>query len=263
MYKSLKVCRIDCGLTAEEMTRLTLEVMERNLSSYADHEDLWIVHNISRGGFPPSGDPSTRRSATIIIHTAPLDLRYWAPFYLRGCHAVTPPSRMMPAAALDPKIKNRSRMSYTLAELEVKLVDPLAQGILLDTDGYLTENKGGNFFLVCAGVLYTPRTVNALAGVTRATTLELAEQIGVPTRECDLQPYDVYTAEEAFFTSTPYCLMPATKFNGLPVGDGQVGPITKRLLAAWSDLTGVDVVQQALDQLDEATRAELLAAAGN
>jgi branched-chain amino acid aminotransferase len=105
--------------------------------------------------------------------------------------------------------------------------------------------------------------VNALAGVTRATTLELAEQIGVPTRECDLQPYDVYTAEEAFFTSTPYCLMPATKFNGLPVGDGQVGPITKRLLAAWSDLTGVDVVQQALDQLDEATRAELLADLGH
>lgn len=258
LFKSLKVCRIDCGLSPEQMIQVTQEVVERNLPLYAASQDLWIVHNISRGEFPPSGDPSVRRSATVIIHTAPLDLTYWAPFYIQGCHAVTPPSRMMPASALDPKIKNRSRMAYTLAELEVKLVDPLAQGILLDINGYLTENKGGNFFLVSEGVLYTPRTVNALAGITRATTLELAEQMGIPTRECDLQPYDVYTADEAFFTSTPYCLMPATKFNGLPVGDGRVGPITRRLLAAWSELTGVDIVQQALDQLDEATRAELL-----
>ena len=53
-----------------------------------------------------------------------------------------------------------------------------------------------------------------------------------------------------FFTSTPYCIMPATKFNGVPVGDGTVGPITNKLLSAWGDLVGMDIVQQALDQLD-------------
>jgi len=258
LYKSLKVCRIDCGLTREEMERVTLEVIETNLPLYGEKEDLWIVHNISRGAFPPSGDPSTRRQATILIHTAPMDLTHWAEFYVRGCHAVTPFSRATPAQSLDAKIKNRSRLPYTLAELEVKLVDPQAQGIILDTDGYLAENKGGNFFLVSAGVLKTPRTINALAGISRETVLELAAQIGIPAVECDLQPYDVYTADEAFFTSTPYCLMPATRFNGLPVGDGRVGPITKRLLAAWSDLVGLDIVQQALDQLDEATRRELM-----
>lgn len=258
LYQSLKVCRFDAGLSLEAMEQLTLEVLARNLPAYAPGMDLWIVHNVSRGAYPPTGDQSTRRLPTVIIHTAPMDLRYWAPFYLRGCHAVTPPSRMVAAQSLDPKIKNRSRMAYTLAELETKLVDPLAQGILLDHNGYLTENKGGNFFVVSNGVLKTPRTVQALAGIARETCLQLAQAKGLPTRECDLQPYDVYTADEAFFTSTPYCLMPATRFNGLPVGDGEVGPVTKALLEGWRELTGVDVVAQALGQLRDDEREALL-----
>lgn len=254
LYQSLKVCRFDCGMDAEEMIALSLDVIARNLPAYGPDEDLWLVHNISRGAYPPSGDQSTRRSATIIIHTAPMDLRYWASFYVTGCHAVTPPSRAMPAVALDPKIKNRSRMAYTLAELECKLVDPMAQGILLDSDGYLAENKGGNFFIVADGVLKTPRTLQALAGITRRTTLEIAAELKIPTEETDLQPYDVYAADEAFFTSTPYCIMPATKFNGLPVGDGKVGEITRRLLQGWAQLTGVDVTEQALGQLTDEER---------
>jgi len=257
LYKSLKVCRYPQELTPDEMEAATLEVFERNRPAYGPNEDCWIVHNISRGGFHTSGDQSKRRAWTLMIFTLPMDLRYWARFYLHGCHAVTPPTRMMPAQSLDPKIKNRSRMSYTLAELEVKLVDPDAQGILLDADGYLTENKGGNFFLISDGVLKTPRTVQALDGVTRRTTLEIARSLGIPTEVCDLQPYDVYTAEEAFFTSTPYCMMPATQFNGLPVGDGKVGPITQRLLQGWSDLAGVDIVEQALSQLTAEERAAL------
>ena len=172
---------------------------------------------------------------------------------------MTPPSRMMPAQSLDPKIKNRSRLPYTLAELEVKLVDPRAQGIILDTDGFLAENKGGNFFVVQEGVLKTPPSWQALAGVTRDTTLEIAREHCIPTEVCPLQPYDVYTADEAFFTSTPYCIMPATRFNGLPVGDGKVGPVAKSLLAGWSDLAGFDIVDKALRNLEPPLRDELLA----
>jgi branched-chain amino acid aminotransferase len=143
-------------------------------------------------------------------------------------------------------------MAYTLAEMEVKLVDPQAQGILLDVDGNVAENKGGNFFIVSEGVLKTPPTRNSLAGLSRATVLELAAGLGIPTQVTDFQLYDIYTADEAFFTSTPYCIMPATRINGLPVGDGQVGKITKQLLAAWSKRVGMDIVGQAMRQLAEA-----------
>lgn len=79
--------------------------------------------------------------------------------------------------------------------------------------------------------------------------LELAVELGIPVRETLLQPYDFYTADEVFFTSTPYCIMPVTRFNGLPVGDARVGPITKRLLAAWSTRVGMDIIAQAQRQL--------------
>jgi branched-chain amino acid aminotransferase len=250
LYKSLKVTRINPGITAAEMLDLSLQVLEVNLPRVAAEMDLWLVHNISRGLSMAGADPTIQRSrATIIIHTAPLILTDWARFYQEGCHAVTPPSRAVPPEALDPRIKNRSRMAYTLAEIEVKLVDPQAQGILLDIYGNIAENKGGNFFIVSEGVLKTPPTRNALAGVSRATVLELAAELGIPVQVVDFQPYDIYTADEAFFTSTPYCIMPATRFNGLPIGDGLVGPTTKRLLQAWSALAGVDIVAQAEGQL--------------
>ncbi len=250
LYKSLKVTRIDPGMTAAEMTALSLRVLETNLPKVAPEMDVWLVHNISRGRFVAGADPTQQRSqATVIIHTAPMILTDWASFYSAGCHAVTPFSRAIPPEALDARIKNRSRMAYTLAEMEAKLVDPAAQSILLDIHGNVAENKGGNFFLVDDGVLKTPHCSSALAGVSRATVLELAAALGIPAQVVDFQPYDIYTADEAFFTSTPYCIMPATKFNGLAVGDGEVGSVTKRLLAAWSELVGVDIVGQAVGQM--------------
>lgn len=250
LYKSLKVTRIDPGMTPTEMYDLSLRVLATNLPKVAPEMDVWLVHNISRGRSVAGADPTRQRSpATVIIHTAPLILTDWARFFSEGCHAVTPFSRAVPPEALDARIKNRSRMAYTLAEIEVKLVDPQAQGILLDIHGNVAENKGGNFFIYSEGMLKTPRARSALAGISRATVLELAAQLNIPLEVTDFQPYDIYTADEAFFTSTPYCIMPATKFNGLPVGDGQVGPVTKRILQAWSQLVGIDIVAQAQGQL--------------
>ena len=250
LYKSLKVSRINPGLSPDEMTAITLQVLETNLPHVPPQEDVWIVHNISRGMGAAAADPTLQRSpATIIINTAPMILKDWAGFYTDGCHAVTPFSRAIPTQALDARIKNRSRLAYTLAEAEVKLVDPQAQSIILDTDGNVTENKGGNFFIWADGVLKTPHARGALAGISRETALELACELDIPTQITDFQPYDIYTADEAFFTSTPYCIMPATKFNGLPVGEGAVGPMTMRLLQAWSDLVGLDIVAQAQSHL--------------
>ena len=257
LYQSLKVTRIDPGLTPAEMIEVTQRVLAANLPHVPMDEDVWIVHNISRGRSVAGADPTKQRSsATVIIFTQPMILTDWARFYREGCHAVTPMSRAVPPQALDARIKNRSRMAYTLAEMEVKLVDPLAQGILLDLDGNVAENKGGNFFIVSDGILKTPTTRNALAGVSRATVLELARELQIPTEVCDFQLYDIYTADEAFFTSTPYCIMPATRINGLPVGDGQVGAVTKQLLAAWSARVGMDIVEQATRQVAAAEGTE-------
>jgi len=249
LFKSLKVARVNPGLSPAELTRVTLELFDANRGFMGPEDDCWIVHNISRGLSKPGPTTSQSNPATIMIFTSPMDLRGWVRYYTEGCHAVTSMSRAIPAQSLDARIKNRSRLFYTLADAESRLVDPDAQCVILDTDGYVSENKGGNVFAVADGVVLTPTAENCLAGISRQTLLELAAELGLPVRETRLQAYDLYTADEVFFTSTPYCIMPATKFNGLPVGNGQVGPITQRLLAAWSARVGMDIVAQAQRQL--------------
>ena len=250
LFRSMKVARIDCGHSLDELEEITRGVLEANLTLMQPEDDCWIVHNISRGLLRPGPSPEQANPATIMIFTDHLDLTGWANYYTDGCHAVTSMSRVVPAVSLDPKIKNRSRLAYTIADAEARLVDPKGQCVILDVDGYVAENKGGNIFAVVDGELRTPTTENCLEGISRQTVLDLARQLEIPAREMRLQMYDLYTADEIFFTSTPYCMMPATQFNGLTVGSGEVGPVFNRLLSAWSDLVGLDIAGQARRQLD-------------
>jgi len=74
--------------------------------------------------------------------------------------------------------------------------------------------------------------------------IELAAKLGIPFVERDLQVYSVINADEAFLASTPYCLMPVTRINGVAIGDGRPGPVLRRLLEAWNELVGLDIYAQ-------------------
>ena len=250
LYKSFKLTRIDPQMTIEEMKKVSLELLEINKDNYKANQDCWLVHNISRGHSITGGNPALQVSKpTVMIYTQPMNLVLWAPFYTKGCHAVTPPTRMVPSQSLDARIKNRSRLFYTLAEIEAKLVDPDAQSVILDIHGNVAENKGGNIFMIKDGKLITPTTANCLEGLTRNSTMEIARSLDIEVIEAVIQSYDLATSDEMFITSTPYSIMPATKFNGMPIADGNVGPVTKKLIQGWSDRVGVDIIKQAKDQL--------------
>ncbi|MBI3941372.1 MAG: aminotransferase class IV [Chloroflexi bacterium] len=244
-FHTMRAVRIDPGMSPEAMEHITLEVLEANKPLLAPDQDVWLTQTATGGRLLRSIGKWEFGAPTMIINSAPLDFTAYAHLYDTGVHAVSPSTRHIPPQSLDPKIKHRDRLFMSLAEFEVKEVDPEGFSILLDIYGNLSENKGANFFIVKDGVLRTPTTRNALAGISRATVLELSAQLGIPTAEEDLQPYHVITAEEAFFCSTSYCILPATKYNGYVIGDGQPGPVVKRLQQAWSEMVGVDIVAQA------------------
>lgn len=244
-YLSLRAVRIDPGLPADEMERITLEILAANECSLDSQADVWLTHSATGGQLLQNVGRWVCGAPTVIVTCSPINFGAYAHLYDSGVHAVTPSTRHIPQQCVDPRIKHRSRLSFVLAEFEVNEVDPEAFSILQDVHGNLTENKGGNFFIVTDGVVRTPPTAHVLAGVSRATVIELAQQAGIPVIEETLRPYHVMTADEAFFCSTSYCLMPATRFNGTPVGDGAPGPVTTQLLAAWSELVGSDIVGQA------------------
>ena len=97
-------------------------------------------------------------------------------------------------------------------------------------------------FVVTDGVIRTPGDGSILQGVSRGAVVDVARQLDMPVVEEELQPYDLYTADEAFFSSTFVCVMPVTRIDNRPVGDGRPGPVTQQLLAAWSETVGMDIV---------------------
>lgn len=242
LYRSLKFVRIDPGLSPQEVLDLSEEVIRRNAHLREDVGDFMVTQFVTRG---PGRWAHQAGPPTVCVKVAPIPFHRFARYYTDGADAVITRTRSYPVEALDPKVKHYSRMNFTLAELEAADVDPNAWPLLTDLSGNLTEGTGYNFFLVTDGVLRTPGDRSILQGISRRMVFDLAAQLHIPVVEEDLQPYDLYTADEVFLSSTSPCVLPATRVDKRQVGEGEPGPITRQLLAEWSKTVGVDIVQQA------------------
>ncbi len=242
LYRSLDYIRLDPGLTEDEMADLTNEAVERNLDKLDAVGDLHIHHFVTRGKGRRAWSAD---GAQVGIRVSGLDFAGYYEAY-DGLKAVITRTQSYHHEALDPKIKHYSRMNFNLAELEANETDPEALPILRDRDGCITEGSSYNVFIVTDGVVRTSTTRTALQGVSRKIVLGLTSQLDIESRIEDIQPYDVLNADECFFTSTSWCMVPVTTVDKRPVGDGRIGPVTQQLLAAWSENVGLDIVDQAV-----------------
>ena len=250
LFRALRYVRLDIGMSREELAARSRELLAHNLQGIDSRDDLGLIHFVTAGEYATyagSAGGATRTTPTVCMHTFPLPWELWAGRLQTGVHLVTPSIRHVPPQCFDPKMKYRSRMHYFLADQEARLVDPEASALLLDLDGNLTETSGANFLLVERGTIVSPTLRNILPGISRATVIELAAELGMPFVERDVQVYSAINADEAFVTSTPYCLLPVTKINGVAVGDGRPGPVYRKLQAAWSQRVGLDIEQQLVE----------------
>ncbi len=249
-YDSCKYARIMPPITPAETARVTEELIARNAAFLAPEEDLVVVYFITPGEnlvYAGSAAASPLTQPTFCIHSFPLPVQLFRRLFTDGAHLVTPSTRHVPPQCVDPKIKNRSRLHFWLAEQEAQLVDPSAMPLLLDLGGNLTETGGGNVLVVRDGTVLSPSPRNILLGISRKVVTELCRKLAIPFAERDLQVHDAITADEVLISTTPYCLAPVVKFNGVTVGDGKVGgPVFERLLAAWSEEVGLDIRAQFL-----------------
>jgi len=242
LYRSLRYVRIDPGLSRDEMERISEEVVSRNEHLRADVGDyqIWQFVTRGRGRWAHKAGPPA-----VGVCTRQVGFSRFAHLYREGAHGVIVRTRSFSADALDPKVKNFSRMNFNLAELEASDVDPEGWPILMDSRGSITEGVGYNVFIVTGGVIRTAGDRGVLQGVSRGMVFDLGKELGIPVVEEDLQPYDVYTADEAFLTSTSPCVLPVARVDRRPIGGGTPGPVVGRLLRAWSEIVGVDIVAQA------------------
>lgn len=247
LFRSLRYTRMDIGFSKEQLADISHQLIEHNARLLDEADELGLVHFVTAGEYPTyagiSGRPA-RTTPTVCIHTFRLPFELWAKKMRAGAHLITPSIRHVPPQCYDPKVKYRSRMHFYLADLEARQVDPEASALLLDLAGNITETSTANFLIVERGAIVSPTTVNTLPGVSRGMVVELAAKLGIPFSERDLQVYSAMNADEALLASTPFCLMPVTKINAVPIGDGKPGPMFRRFIAAWSAEVGLDIEKQ-------------------
>ena len=245
-YRSLRYMRIDPGMTKDQMADITMQVLDGNLPLLGANEDYWVSQRVSRGTRTPDG----LSGPTVVIECFPLPFEQRAPLYRDGLEMVTPSVRRTPPESQSPRAKVHNYINIVQADLEVKAQNPAASALMLDTNGNLCEGMGANIFLVRDGEIYTPREQRILAGISRSVAIELAHELAIPLHEADLDLYDAYTADEIFVTSTSYCICPVASVNGAaPTHSAVPGPVTGRLMDAYSGLVGVDIAGQYLAHL--------------
>ncbi|HCA48276.1 MAG TPA: branched-chain amino acid aminotransferase, partial [Armatimonadetes bacterium] len=146
-------------------------------------------------------------------------------------------TRRNSADSLDPGIKSLNYLNNILAKIECIQAD-VEEGILLTRTGMVSECTGDNIFVVCDEALVTPPAESGiLNGITRGAVIECAEAAGITVCEKAFPITDVYTADECFLTGTAAELVPVVKVDGRIIGAGKPGPVTKRLLGRFRDLT--------------------------
>ena len=249
LYAGIKILRIPLAMTPEEMEQACYQTIEANDHLFAADDEHRLMIDVSRGLLGIyQGIEGLHKGPNIIIADFPLrwTVAGMGQLFEHGINAVISCQRAIPATLLDPKIKNRRRIHYLMANIEAsQIAGDNNWALLLDPDGFIAEGTGDNFFIVKNGVVITPEGRNILRGVSRAYVLEeLCTQLGIPMVEKNIDPYDVYTADEAFMTGTPFCMLPVTSLNGNAIGDGKVGPVFDKLLTQWGANTGVDIKGQ-------------------
>ncbi len=231
----------------EQLRHLTDQLSRFNAAALDVGSDLLInlfvtagESRLHSGGFAVNpGRP------TVCITTRPLEFRSAARQYRDGLSLVIPSVRHIPPSSIDPRIKYRSRLHWYLADQEVQRLDPAAEALLLDLEGFVTETSRGNIFARFGDRLKTPSESTTLAGVSQQIVIDLLSAKNLRVERSDMSPDDLQAADEILLSSTSACLVPVTRLNGRLIGDGKPGPLWKDLLDDWSRLVGADILAQA------------------
>ena len=144
-----------------------------------------------------------------------------------GAHIWIVETRRSPNVAIDQTAKNFNRMDLTKGTFEA-LDHGADAAVLLSTEGYLAEGAGFNIWIVRGKSLVTPDD-NLLEGITRRTVFDLAQAMGIEAKAAKLDPTELMQANEAFLSTTAGAIVPVTRVNDRPLGNGAAGLITTAL----------------------------------
>ena len=217
-----------------------IEELKRTLAANKMRDGVHVRLTLTRGVKITSGmDPRLNQSGATLIILA----EHKAPVYPKdGLKLITASVRRPPPEVLDARIHHANLLNSILAKIEANNAGA-DDALMLDINGFIAETNATNVFIVRKGDLATSKVVACPEGITRATVIEIAAAEKIRCVETDLSPVDVYGADEMFCTGTMGELAGVVKIDNRDIGDGKVGPMTKRLSELYAKRTASEGIQ--------------------
>lgn len=227
LYESAKSIRLTIPYSAEQL----IDAMQETIAANA-FTDCYIRLIVTRGVGCLGISPATCGRPGVICIADSIAL-YPRELYETGMAVITSSVTRNHSNSLSPRIKSLNYLNNILAKIEA--IDAgVPEAIMLNHDGNVAECTGDNIFLVKDGQVRTPSlTDGILEGITRDVILELCGRLGIDCAQTQIQRHDLYTADECFLTGSAAEVIAVTRIDHRIVGNGDVGPVTRKLLEAF------------------------------
>lgn len=227
LYRSAHAIMLKIPLTKEEMIQAVIETLRRNKL-----KDAYIRLVVTRGVGDLGLDPRKCPKPSVIIITDSISIMS-KEAKEKGISAMISWVRRNSVDASTHEIKSLNYLNSVLGKIEAT-TSGADEAICLDKNGVIAEGVGENLFIVKDGKIFTPpSSTGALAGITAQFVIKLARTLGYEVTECNITPFQLFTADEAFFTGTAAEIVPIREVNKRQIGEGKPGLVTKRLMDAF------------------------------
>lgn len=232
LFEAAKAIDLDIGMTRKQVISAITETQQANGMTNDAHARLMVTRGVKTRPFQhPALSRQGPTVAIIMEHSRPSIPR---PIRL----ATVPHIRGLPMTQ-DPKLNSHSKLNCILACIAAEKAGA-DEALMLDVHGFVNTTNACNFFIVRKGEVWTSTGDYCMNGITRQKVIDLCRADGIPVRERNYSLVDTYGADEAFLTGTFGAQTPVGEIDGRQIGDGQMGPMTKRLRALYKDLVARD-----------------------
>lgn len=226
-WNSAKAIRLDIPLSREQVASAMYDTVKAN-----NFTDCYIRLVVTRGVGDLGLDPKKCAKPTVFIISDLINV-YPREMYEKGMSVITASVIRNHPNALPPRVKSLNYLNNILAKIEANDAG-VPEAIMINHEGNVSECTADNIFIVRDNVVQTPMTSDGiLEGVTRKVIIQLCQKLGIPMIEKRLQRHDLYIADEMFLSGTGAEVIAVTKIDGRTIGQGQAGPLTRRVMEAF------------------------------
>ncbi len=240
-FDSMKGIRLEIPYTVDQIEAALDEALEQN-NLGSPEKDAYIRMLATRGVGVLGISPLRTWKPQVFIIAASIAM-YPEELYRNGMPVITSSITRNSDNAMPPRIKSLNYLNNILAKLEAHDAGVM-EAVMLNAQGHVAEATGDNIFIVRDGQLQTPpSSAGILEGVTRGVLIRLAREMGIEVVEKMLVRMDLYSADEMFLCGTGAEVIGVISVDRRQIGNGKVGPITRRLINSYRQLVRAHVEQ--------------------